>query len=107
MDSCGCVTERKYVSDFLAKQVFRGKGKETGRGEVQGRKFKIFQDEGKFKYQCDQCAVLIITLEATLEEINKGNKNEKQILERIKRIKGLTVNDLIIQTVKEVLKIVN
>ncbi|BBG24951.1 hypothetical protein [Sulfuracidifex tepidarius] len=107
MDSCGCQTERKFASDFLARQVFRlgkRKGKEMGSFEVNGRKFSIYETKEGYKYLCDQCPLLIITLEAVMEEVNKGNKDESQVMERISSIKGLTVNQMIREVVVKVME---
>ncbi len=107
MDSCGCQTERNFASDFLARQVFRldkGKGKEIGRFEVEGRKFSIYETKQGYKYKSDQCPLLIITLEAVMEEVNKGERDEGKVAERVSSIKGLTVNEMVRQVTMKVME---
>lgn len=106
MDSCGCQIERKMASDFLAKQVFRGKGKELGSFKVNDRRFKVYSTKDGFRYECDQCPILIITLEVTMEELNKGDKTMEGVMSRLSSVKGLTVNPMMREVVEKVMSVV-
>lgn len=116
VDECGCVLERKYASDFLSKQIFRISKKpkdyeKIGEAKIDdSRKFELYYGKDQkypLKYSSTECPLLIITLEALCEEFYASKKlTLESASSAIKRIKGLTQNDIILRTMEEMVRII-
>lgn len=114
-DECGCVVERKYASDFLSRQIFRVQKKPKGYEKIgeaeidESRKFELYYGKNEkypLKYSSTQCPLLIISLEALCEEFyEKRNLTLESAMNKIKSIKGLTVNEIVLKTIEEVVRI--
>jgi len=102
-DECGCVINRKYASDFLMKRVYVKNGKIKGDkvGEFKldnNRWFRLYKGtDGKLYYESSECPIVVITLEALCEryEENGGKLTKEDAIEKLREVKGLTVNDLV------------
>ncbi|AWR98018.1 hypothetical protein DFR86_11050 [Acidianus sulfidivorans JP7] len=111
-DNCGCIIERKYASDFLARQIFRLSKipkdyKKIGEIEIEGRRAELYYDKTsqELRYKSTECPLLIITLEALCETFaNHKNLDLNSAINAINNIKGLTRNDFVNSVIKEVVR---
>jgi len=114
-DQCGCVIERKYASDFLARRIFNinkiPKGfSKIGETVVDGRKIELFYNENDnfpLRYKSTECPISIITLEVLCEEFYNSRKlTTESALSALKKVKGLTINNISKNIAEEVVKII-
>ncbi len=113
-DQCGCIVDRKYASDFLVRRLFyvnkvpKGFVK-IGEKVIDGRKIELFynkDDNFPLRYRSTECPISIITLEVLCEEFYNSRKLTKEsALSAVKKVKGLTINDLSKNIAEEVVKI--
>lgn len=116
VDECGCIVERKYASDFLSRQIFRINNKnpknykKIGEAKIdESRRFELYYNKDEkypLRYSSTECPLLIITLEALCEEYYSSRRLSFEIAMNVmKRIKGLTINNIVSKTVEEVVGI--
>ena len=104
-DSCGCIIERKYASDYLIRRLYNdGKGKELCNIKIDSsRWFKLYYKEGLVTYRSSECPVLVISLEALCEayEENGGKISVEKAIDKLKSVKGFQVTDLVKKIAQE------
>ncbi|BCU69083.1 hypothetical protein [Stygiolobus caldivivus] len=106
-DSCGCIVERKYASDYLIKRLYSsGKGKEICNKKIDtSRWFRLYYSpaEKVVTYKSSECPLVIICLEALCEayEENRGLISRDIALQKLRVIKGLQINTLVERVVDE------
>ncbi|ABP94555.1 MULTISPECIES: hypothetical protein [Metallosphaera] len=108
-DSCGCVVERKYASDFLVRRFYALNGERgfrlVTRVNLDGQRwFEIYRRGEEIRYKSSECPLVIIGLEALLEAMEDGvtPENWREVLGRVK---GLQINHVLEKLAEELAKV--
>lgn len=98
-DSCGCVVQRKYASDYLTRRLYALNEKGFSlvkRVEIgDGRWFEVYKRGNDYRYKSSECPLVVITLEALLEAKEDGTLNKSNWREVLRGVKGLQINEVI------------
>lgn len=114
-DECGCVVKRTYASDFLMKRLFlkgsKVKGEKLGEFRIdKDRWFRIYKGiDGKLYYESSECPLLVITLEALCERYleKNGKMDFDDAIKKMKEVKGITINQIVMDVVSKVVGCLN
>ncbi|WP_287690092.1 hypothetical protein [Metallosphaera javensis (ex Sakai et al. 2022)] len=108
-DSCGCVVERKYASDFLMRRLYALKGEKGFRlvkrvSLDDQRWFEVYERGNEIRYRSSECPLVVIGLEALLEAREEGVPPEKW-REVLGKVRGLQINPLLERLGEELAKV--